>query len=193
MANLYEMLRNFASMPLGGYEATRVADEDLKAKYAKAIQKLPNPKWLEEFGQGMNFEGGKTPWTRAGAIAATVPAGFLMGAMMSPNILTSVNPTGKVFAKYAPQERMTAKLGKNITTLDKTAKKPPNTLVTIYRGTIKGQSKINPGDFVTTNPNLAKDYAGAGKVLKMKVKISNILDDLTEPLGEEYIYRPTGK
>jgi len=66
-------------------------------------------------------------------------------------------------------------------------------VVTIYRGVSVGSTKISPGDFVTTNEQLAKDYAGTGKVIKTKVKMSDILDDKTEPLGEEYIYRPKNK
>jgi hypothetical protein len=104
--------------------------------------------------------------------------------------IDSVNPTRGVFTEYSANERATAKLGENITTLDKTMGKSPDEMITIYRGAPKNQTKINAGDFVTTNEQLAKDYAGNGKVLKEKVKLSDLLDDLTEPLGEEYIYRP---
>jgi hypothetical protein len=51
-------------------------------------------------------------------------------------------------------------------------------------------SEISPGDFITTNEKIAKDYAGTGKVISQKVPARTVLDDLTEPLGEEYIYRP---
>lgn len=103
--------------------------------------------------------------------------------------LDSLNPTGSIFAKYTPEQRAAAPLGDNMTTLDKTAGKSPDEMVTIYRGT-NGQGKIVPGDFVTTNKQLAQDYVGSGKVIQTKVPVSHILDDKTEPLGDEYIYRP---
>lgn len=58
-------------------------------------------------------------------------------------------------------------------------------------GAPKNQKGINPGDFITTNYDLAKSYTGDGNVLSLKVKAKDVLDDITEPLGEEYIYRPT--
>jgi hypothetical protein len=107
-------------------------------------------------------------------------------------IINDLNPTGSIFKDYTPTQRANAKLGKNITTLDKTMDKPADELVTIYRGSNKG-GNIVPGDFVTTNKQLAQDYAGTGQIIKKKVKLSDILDDTTEPLGEEYIYKPTPK
>ena len=105
-------------------------------------------------------------------------------------LLDSINPTGSVFAKYKPEERANANLSNSITTLDKTMKVDPNTIITIYRGAPKTQKDIVAGDFITTNPQLAKDYAGDGIVLKKEVKASEILDDIEDPLMEEYIYRP---
>ena len=104
-------------------------------------------------------------------------------------VLDNLNPTGKVFTDYTPEKRAAMPLGENITTLDKTSNKFPDDMITIYRGTEKG-SEIVAGDFITTNKQLAKDYAGTGIVLEKKVKLSDILDDKSEPLGEEYIYRP---
>lgn len=106
------------------------------------------------------------------------------------NILTSVNPTGTVFTKYDAKTRATAKLADNITTLDKTMEADPDEVVTIYRGVPAKYKEINAGDFVTTNKQLARDYAGNGVVLEKQVKLSELLDDKDEPLGEEYIYRP---
>lgn len=105
-------------------------------------------------------------------------------------IIDSLNPSGNIFADYTPEQRMNMKLGDNITTLDKTMEKSPNEEITIYRGATENQKEIVGGDFVTTNKQLAQDYAGTGKVIEKKVKLSDILDDKTEPLGEEYIYRP---
>lgn len=110
---------------------------------------------------------------------------------MNPiNTINNVNPTGGIFTEYSPETRMSARLGENITTLDKTLNVKPDSKITIYRGTVMNQNKINAGDFVTTNKQLAKDYAGTGKVIEMVVKASDLLDNIDEPLGEEYIFRP---
>lgn len=106
------------------------------------------------------------------------------------NEITTVNPTGTVHTEYTPGARVDAPLGKNITTLDKTAKRSGNEMVSVFRGAPANQKGIVPGDFVTTNKQLAQDYAGNGNVLETKVKLKELLDDKTEPLGEEYIYRP---
>lgn len=105
-------------------------------------------------------------------------------------ILDTLNPTGNVVAEYTPELRASFPLGKNITTLDKTMGERPDKLVTIYRGAPKGQKEINPGDYITTNYDLARSYTGEGNVLSKRVKLRDILDDITEPLGEEYIFRP---
>lgn len=104
------------------------------------------------------------------------------------NIINSLNPTGGVFVDYKPETRATAKLGSNIRTLAETAGKKPEDLVAVYRGA-EGQTKIKNGDFVTTNKNLAIDYAGGGSVISGIVRYGDILDDITEPLGDEYILR----
>lgn len=107
-----------------------------------------------------------------------------------PPMLETLNPTGGLNVPYGPEARAVAPLGPNITTLDKTMGVSPDAPVTIYRGAPTNQSEIAAGDFVTTNEQLAKDYAGEGNVLSKDVPASHVLDDSTEPLGEEYIYRP---
>lgn len=107
--------------------------------------------------------------------------------------LKSLNPTGSVFAGYNPTARASLPIGENLTTLSETMGVSPDELITIYRGVPHDVSTINPGDFITTNQQLAKDYAGTGKVISQKVKASDVLDDLNESLGEEYIYRPSLK
>lgn len=102
--------------------------------------------------------------------------------------ITSVNPTGSVFVDYSPETRAKAPLGNNITTLAKTQGKSPNTVITIYRGTVSSQEDIVAGDFITTNRELAKAYGE--KVISKQVKLGDILDDIESPLGEEYLYRP---
>ena len=101
--------------------------------------------------------------------------------------MNDLNPTGGVFVDYTPELRAKAKLGKNLTTLADTAGKNPNDLITVYRGSAY-QSEINNGDFITTNKQLALDYGG-GKVISKKIRYGDILDNISEPLGEEYIYR----
>ena len=114
-------------------------------------------------------------------------------AIKSEPILDTLNPTGSLYADYNPQSRMTMKLGKNITTYDKTANLKPDEMVTIYRGASKNHKTINPGDFITTKRELAESYTGDKNILELKVKAKDILDDINEPLGDEYIYRPKSK
>lgn len=108
--------------------------------------------------------------------------------------LNSLNPTGTIHADYSPEARASAPLGPDITTLAETMSLPPDSLITIYRGVPNNATQsINPGDFVTTNAQLARDYAGTGSVIKKQVPVSHVLDSRTEPLGEEYIYRPQNR
>lgn len=105
--------------------------------------------------------------------------------------LDSLNPTGSVFVSHDPQARAAAPLGNNMSTLAVTQDLPPDQMVTIYRGVPEGTTNtIVAGDYITTNKQLAQDYAGTGTILENSVPAGDILDDLTEPGGEEYIYRP---
>jgi hypothetical protein len=47
----------------------------------------------------------------------------------------------------------------------------PDATVTIYRGVPDGVNKINPGDWVTLHPDVAKEY---GNVLSMQVPASHV-------------------
>lgn len=104
--------------------------------------------------------------------------------------LTNLNPTGGLYVDYTPNIRASQPLGANIVSIDKTMGGSPDDIITIYRGAPKNQKKIVPGDFVTDMPELAKSYTGDGNVLSMKVRRGDVLDDINEPLGNEYIYRP---
>ena len=104
------------------------------------------------------------------------------------NSLENLNPTGGIFVEYSPETYAKAPLGKNMTTLDKTIGGSPEDIITVYRGT-PGKS-IVPGDYITTNKQLARDYTGTGNVIRLRTRKGDVLDDLSEPLGEEYIYRP---
>ena len=67
----------------------------------------------------------------------------------------------------------------------------PETVATVYRGALaNAQTALSPGDYITTNPQLARDYAGTGTVITQDVLAKEILDDLDEPLSEDSIYRP---
>lgn len=110
------------------------------------------------------------------------------------DILDDLNPTGWpwgwLHAEYSPEWRATAPLWENITTLAETMGKSPNEAIMIYRWAPSSQKNIVPWDYITTNYDLAKSYAWEGKVISKKVKLWEILDDITEPLWDEYIYRP---
>jgi hypothetical protein len=73
----------------------------------------------------------------------------------------------------------------------------PEEEITIYRGVPDGVDSINAGDWVTTLPQLAKDYAGGGgKVISSKVKAKELLADPSSGEGaytEEMVYRPAAK
>ena len=103
--------------------------------------------------------------------------------------LDDLHPTADVFSKYSATQIDKLPLGKNITTYDKTSGLPPDHMVTVFRGVPKNITRIQSGDYVTTNRQLAKDYAGTGIILSMRVRADEILDDVTEPMGEEYILR----
>lgn len=105
--------------------------------------------------------------------------------------IDSINPTGTVYTEYNPSARAAAPLASNLATYAETAEISPDEKITVYRGHPKGaQDKLNPGDFITTNRQLAQDYAGTGTVTEQTVRADEIIDDKDDPLGEEYLYRP---
>jgi hypothetical protein len=144
---------------------------------------------------GLSKQGAKA-MIDAGSKLKGLPVGMSIkdvGASAPQEMLTSVNPTGSIFTEYTPQLRATQPLSKNMVSLAETMGANPDEFVTIYRGAPSSQKSIVPGDFITDNAQLAKDYAGSGKVLQMKVRRGDVLDNLDEPLGGEYIYRPSAK
>lgn len=162
----------------GLYDANPVVNQKTGETLNQAIERLRKYEWSEK---------SITDYKNA-ILGKTKPI------IDNPNELNSLNPTGGVFVDYSPQKRATMPLGADMTTLDKTMGKSPNETITIYRGVSKdfGQTDIKPGDFITTNPELAKTYAGDGNVISKKVKLSDVLDSKSEPgLGEESIYRPS--
>jgi len=107
----------------------------------------------------------------------------------TPPELNSSNPTGSLFVDYDPHSR-TGPLGSGVTTLDKAKGVHPDDPVTIYRGAPHHQKSIAPGDFVTTDPQLAHDYAPTGHVLQTQVGHGDVVTDPDEWEGGEHIYRP---
>jgi len=108
----------------------------------------------------------------------------------SSDVISSLNPTGGLLVDYNPKARASSKLADNMTTINATMGGRPDDLITVYRGAPTSQKGLNPGDFITTNKDLAQSYSGSGQVISGKVRKGDILDDIREPLGEEYIYRP---
>ena len=107
-------------------------------------------------------------------------------------VLDTVNPTWWLFVDYTPSKRANSIISsKALTTLDKTLWKSPDDYITIYRGTVKWQKEMNPWDFVTDMPELAKSYAGWNNiVISKRVKYSDIIDSISEWGWNEYLYIP---
>lgn len=114
---------------------------------------------------------------------------FDSNAKPAEKVLDTLNPTGTVLTDYDPKSRMTMRLGENMTTLDKTMGVSPTKKITVYRGVPENVNKINPGDYVTTDINSAKSWGN--KVISQEVNAKDVLDDATESLGGDYIYRPS--
>lgn len=95
-----------------------------------------------------------------------------------------------IFREYAPDNALD---GAENTPLSELGFDPEKE-ITVYRGVPKGVDKINPGDWVTALPQLARDYAGEdGDVVSMKVKAKDLLADPSVGEGaytEEMVYRP---
>lgn len=99
-----------------------------------------------------------------------------------------LNQTG-IFKEYSPNN---SSVGEDTSLVDLGF--DPEEEITIYRGIPQDADGINPGDWVTTLPQLAKDYAGTGKVVSMKVKLKDLYGDashdIEEGIPEEMVYRP---
>jgi len=104
--------------------------------------------------------------------------------------LNTLNPTGGLYVDYTPHIRASQPLGKNMVSIDKTMGGSPDDIITIYRGAPKNQKSIVPGDFISDMHEVAKSYTGDNNVLALKVRKGDVLDNINEPLGNEYLYRP---
>ena len=113
-----------------------------------------------------------------------------------PETLDTVNPSEHgVFEDYEAglAFRATAPLGENMQSLATSLGVDPDSEVTLYRGVPSSEAgaQIVPGDFVTTDERLARDYAGGGEVLTLTARHGDVLDEIGENSAEgEYIYRP---
>lgn len=100
------------------------------------------------------------------------------------------NQTG-IFKDYSPDNSSNAAEDTPLTDLGF----DPEQEITVYRGVPSGAGGgISSGDWVTTLPQLAKDYAGGGKVVSMKVKAKDLLTDPSsgeDAYTEEMVYRPS--
>lgn len=122
------------------------------------------------------------------------PSAQLTGAPRAPvgaPVIRNVNPTGGVYVDYDPDSRAGALLAENMRPLNETIGGSFDDVITIYRGVPTDGTGIVPGDFVTTNRQLAQDYAGDGRVVELQVSMGHVVDDATEPGGEEYLYLPS--
>lgn len=124
------------------------------------------------------------PKTAPGAGAQLPPA------LTEASVISNVNPTGGVYVDYDPGSRAGARLTENMRPLNETIGGDFHDVITIYRGVPPDGTGIVPGDFVTTNRQLAQDYAGNGRVVELRVPMGHVVDDATEPGGEEYLYLP---
>lgn len=94
-----------------------------------------------------------------------------------------------IFKEYSPDNTSSAAEDTPLTDLGF----DPEEEITIYRGIPEDAEGINPGDWVTTLPQLAEDYAGGGKVVSMKVKAKDLHTDPSsgeDAYTEEMVYRP---
>jgi hypothetical protein len=93
-----------------------------------------------------------------------------------------------LFVDYYPEKRAVDVTKSNdYHQITKEADYKPDDSITVYRGAIATQSKIVDGDWVTTSKQLAKDYAGTGKVIEDKIAAKYLYASKGEGI-EELIY-----
>ena len=103
-------------------------------------------------------------------------AHLLLSVANREELLDSLNPTGTIQTEYGPEHRATAPLAANMVPLSQTQNIDGTETITIYRGVPADVDQaINPGDYITTNPQLAADYAGTGNVIQEDVPAAHIL------------------
>ena len=105
---------------------------------------------------------------------------------------SSRNQTG-IFNEYDPERRLGEDSNAAETTPLSELGFDPDEDITIYRGVPEGVTEINPGDWVTANEQLARDYAGGGDVLSQTVKARDLKGDPSAGEGgytEEMVYAP---
>jgi len=93
-----------------------------------------------------------------------------------------------LFVDYYPEKRAVDVTKSNdYHQITKEADYKPDDSITVYRGATDAQSKIADGDWVTTSKQLAKDYAGTGKVIEDKIAAKYLYASKGEGI-EELIY-----
>lgn len=91
-----------------------------------------------------------------------------------------------IHTEYKPEERTQGTKQTN-KRLDSFENIDGDKEITVYRGIEDGAGDgINNGDYVTPSKQLAKDYAGTGKVVSLKVKMKDLLADDSDFDPEDY-------
>lgn len=99
-----------------------------------------------------------------------------------------------VFNEYDPSRRVTSDSNAAETTPLPEVGFDPEEDITVYRGVPAGVENINPGDWVTTSEQLARDYAGDGDVISLTVKAKELRTDPSvgeDAYTEEMVYVPS--
>jgi len=183
-------------------EAVHVAWLERNGEWAEEVQKRPYADLPEDekekdrvvAREAITALGGE-PEQQAPAAAPEQPAEEPQAPGGTVEPIDSLNPSSSgVFEDYESgrEYRATAPLADNMTTLAETEGVDPDDTVTVYRGVPDDAPEgLQPGDFVTTNEQLARDYMGGqGRIETAEVRYGDVLDDRDEPGGGEYIYRP---
>ena len=171
-----------------GKKVTSKADFDKlpEAEKAEVMTELERLAYESNVRKGKVTPQGDTLYGNAfSPIAGELPAPISrvqqgrVGAKIKPEPTTA--KAEGVFKDYYPERRATDVLkGGDFHPATIEAGLDPEEFITVYRGAPKNQKSINNGDWVTTSEQLAKDYAGSGKIIKSEVQA-------------KYLYAPKGE
>jgi hypothetical protein len=145
----------------------------------------------------VNRGGVASPDVSAVQIAGELPAPARSRIQRGPGARIKPKPTTAqaegLFVDYYPERRAADVVRSNdFHPITLEAGFDPEELVIIYRGAPANQKSLNNGDWVTTSEQLAKDYAGGGKIIKDKVKAKYLYAPKGEGI-EELIYSTNQK
>jgi len=145
----------------------------------------------------VNRGGVASPDVSAVQIAGELPAPPRSRIQRGPGARIKPQPTTAqaegLFVDYYPERRAADVVrSKDFHPITIEAGLDPEELVTVYRGAPAHQKSLNNGDWVTTSEQLAKDYAGGGKIIKDKIKAKYLYAPKGEGI-EELIYSTNQK